>query len=269
MLGTDLMEETVSRHQLMGVDRNELDIKDRGQCARIVDEYRPAAVINAAALTQVDYCESHQEEAFRINGEGAGNLASAAAAVGALMVHYSTDYVFDGSKPEAYEEEDAPAPRSIYGRSKLLAEKLVREICPAHAILRTSWLFGRNGTNFIRTIVDAARRGQELRVVNDQRGSPTFSLDLARCTLRMIESECRGLYHVTNGGSCTWYELTAYVLAGIGLPDARLTPVSTEEFPRPAPRPANSVLANSRLAREGLLPMRPWRDAVREYIRYL
>jgi dTDP-4-dehydrorhamnose reductase len=266
MLGTDLMSAFDGSDTLRGLDLPGVDITDARQCADLIPPFRPDVIINAAALTSVDYCESHADEAFRINGQGAGNLAALAASIGALLVHYSTDYVFDGRKREPYLEEDSPAPRSVYGQSKLRGEELIRATCPEHLILRTAWLFGRNGRNFIRTILAAARSGKELRVVDDQRGSPTYTRDLADCTVRMIQTGRRGLYHVTNSGACTWHELAVRALDWASIRQTSILPVSTADYPLPAPRPANSVLANARLLREGLPPMRPWPEAVQEYI---
>ena len=266
MLGSDLMARFSRDHRVLGGDLPDMDITDPGQCRARIGGFQPDVVINAAALTRVDYCEAHEGEAFEVNGHGPRNLARAAASAGAFFVHYSTDYVFDGLKREAYLEEDDPNPRSVYGRSKLAGEELVRQNCPHHLIIRTSWLFGRNGPNFVRTIFEAARRGEPLRVVHDQRGSPTYSADVASHTLRMIEAGCRLTYHLTNRGSCTWYELAVTVLEYSGMKDVPVTPVSTLEFPRPAPRPANSVLANAHLQRDGLPLMRPWKEAVKDYI---
>ena len=266
MLGTELMEAFRPGFDVVGVDRPEIDIGIPEQCLSKANHIRPDVIINAAAFTQVDGCETLQEEAFRVNGHGAGNLASAAAETGAYFVHYSTDYVFDGHKESAYLEDDTPNPRSVYGKSKLLGEELIRRCCPDHLILRTSWLFGQNGANFIRTILSAARNGTPLRVVNDQRGSPTYSKDLALYTVRLVEKRCRSTYHLTNSGSCTWFELASRVLEWAGIRDVPVTPVPTSEFPRPAPRPANSVLANARLEREGFPPMRPWENAAQEYV---
>lgn len=266
MLGTDLMETFAPLYDVTGYDRPEMDISKPEACLAGVKEIEPDIIINAASFTRVDECESHEEEAFSINGYGAGNLAKAAASTGSLFVHYSTDYVFDGAKKEAYREEDAVNPQSIYGKSKLLGENLVRRNCPNHLILRTSWLFGRNGGNFIRTIVGAARKGTPLRVVDDQKGSPTYSIDLAAQTLKMITAGCRSIYHVTNSGHCTWFDLASSALQWAGIEDVPITPVSTSEFPRPAPRPANSILANARLEQEGLSLMRSWQDAAREYV---
>jgi dTDP-4-dehydrorhamnose reductase len=269
MLGTDLMAALTPHHDVIGLDRPEMDISQLEPCLTEVKKNRPDVIVNAAAFARVDDCETHENEAFLVNGYGAGNLSKAAAATGALFVHYSTDYVFDGTKEEAYEEQDAPNPQSVYGKSKLLGEDLIRRDCLNHLILRTSWLFGQNGPNFIRTIVGAAREGTPLRVVEDQKGSPTYSSDLASHTLKMIEARCRLTYHVTNGGSCTWFELASRALEWAGIEGVPITPVSTSEFPRPAPRPANSILANRRLEREGLPMMRPWQDAVQEYIKNL
>jgi len=265
MLGTDLMRALAAENPI-GFDLPEMDITEAGQCRERVQEARPDVIIHSAALTNVDYCESHEEEAFLINGEGTKNLAVAAQTAGALLVYYSTDYIFDGTKPEGYHEEDAPNPLSVYGKSKLRGEECVRSHCPSHLILRTSWLFGCNGKNFIRTIVDAAGKGQLLRVVDDQRGSPTYTRDLAAQTLAMLRADCRGTYHVTNSGACTWYELALRSVAWAAIAGVRIEPVKTQEFPRPAPRPACSILAPTRLLREDIPVMRPWQEAAHDYV---
>ena len=266
MLGSDLMQVFSSNEDVLGSDLPEIDITDPDQCRARIRDLRPGVIINAAAMTDVDYCETHEPEAVKVNGNGAGHLACAAAEIGAHLIHYSTDYVFDGQKSEAYREDDPTAPVSAYGRSKLIGEELVRSACQDHLIIRTSWAFGRNGKNFIRTIISAAREGRALRVVNDQRGCPTYTRDLASHTALMLKAGCRGTYHVTNSGSCTWYELAVRALDWAGLERVRITPVTTADFPRPAKRPANSILANSKLQREGLPLMRPWPIAAREYI---
>lgn len=267
MLGTELMRVLSGSGTLHGLDIGQIDITDAAQCRERLRELGPELIVNAAALTAVDYCESHADEAFRVNGAGAGNLAAVAAALNAVLVHYSTDYVFDGLKPEPYRENDPTGPRSVYGQSKLRGEELVRAVCPEHIIVRTAWLFGKNGKNFIRTILNAARTGRKLRVVNDQRGSPTYARDLAVCTEGMVRAGCRGTYHITNSGACTWYELAVSAARWALIPAAAIEPVSTLEYPLPAPRPANSVLDNARLASAGLPPLRPWQEAVQAYIR--
>jgi len=268
MLGTDLIEQ-FSSHHVIGLDRPQIDIADLGQCLGYARELQPEIIINAAALTQVDYCESHTEEAFHINADGAGNLAKAAASIGVPLVHYSTDYVFDGLKGEPYREEDLTRPASVYGKSKLRGEELIRDHCQDHLILRTSWLFGMHGSNFIATILKVARTENKLRVVNDQFGSPTYTKDLSAHTARLLEAKCRGIYHLTNSGSCSWYELAVKCVEWAGLAEVPISAVTTSEFPRPAPRPANSILANARLLHEGLPAMRPWQQAAQEFVSVL
>ncbi len=266
MLGTDLAKALSQRHEICAPSLEEFDITSAEQCRRWVGSSGAHAVICAAALTDVDYCETHEVEAFRVNAEGVANLAGACAAARCILVHYSTDYVFDGRKQAAYVEEDPPIPLGVYGRSKLRGEELLKATVPEFLILRISWLFGRNGKNFIRTILNAARTSRLLRVVNDQWGSPTYTRDVAGHTEMLLESGCRGIYHLTNSGSCTWFELAQRAVEWAGIHRVSVIPVTTAEFPRPAPRPANSVLANARLEREGLPIMRPWADAVRAYL---
>jgi dTDP-4-dehydrorhamnose reductase len=267
MLGTDLVCAFSGRSEVTGLDIEELDITDEARCREQMAEINPDVIINAAAMTRVDDCESSAEEAFRVNALGAGNLAAAATDSGVRLVHYSTDYVFDGRKAGPYIEEDPPSPLGVYGRTKLQGEDLVRARCHEHLLIRTAWLFGRHGPNFIRTILTAARDGRQLRVVNDQRGSPTYTVDLADHTVRLVESGGRGTYHVTNSGSCTWYDLSRFALDCADMGVVSVEPVTTAEYPRPAPRPANSVLANTRLLREGFPALRHWTEAVRDYIR--
>jgi len=265
MLGTDLMQG-LDPHVPLGLDLPELDITDARRCREQVLDFKPEVVIHAAALTNVDWCEAHEQEALLVNGQGTGNLAAAAHEAGALFVYYSTDYVFDGIKESAYLETDPTHPLSAYGRSKLCGEEMTRSHGPNHLILRTSWLFGRNGKNFIRTIVEMARDGQPLHVVDDQLGSPTYARDLALQTWNMVRRGCRGTYHVTNSDFCSWYELARRCVEWAAVPGAHIEPVKTHEYPRPAPRPACSILANARLLSEGVPLLRSWQEAAREYV---
>ena len=269
MLGSELMTAFGSGtdvYETIGLDLPEIDIVLPESCRSAIGELHPDVVINAAAFTRVDDCESQRGIAMNVNGVGAGNLGAAASAIGALFVHFSTDYIFDGRKPEGYLEDDEPDPVSVYGKSKLLGETLVRRHSSKHVIIRISWLFGAGGVNFIRTIVNAARKGNPLRVVNDQHGSPTYTKDVAAQTLKMIEAGCHGTYHVTNGGDCTWYDLAVQAISWAKIPDVSITPVASTEYPRPAPRPASSILVDTRLEREGLPRLRSWREAAREYV---
>ncbi|HSW40203.1 MAG TPA: dTDP-4-dehydrorhamnose reductase, partial [Acidobacteriota bacterium] len=179
MLGMELMKAFASVHETTGLDIEDLDIRNSEHCRDVIGNLRPDVIINAAAYTRVDDCEANEKEALQVNGHGAGNLAEAAATAGSLLVHYSTDYIFDGRKEDGYLEEDAPNPQSVYGKSKLLGEALVQRAGGDHLIIRISWLFGPDGRNFIRTIIAAARDGGPLRVVDDQKGSPTYTRDLA------------------------------------------------------------------------------------------
>ena len=273
MLGSELMAVFSSfqaAYETIGLDLPEIDITQPESCRNVIEGIRPDIVVNAAAYTRVDDCETQRDLAMSVNGAGAGNLATAAASVGALFIHYGTDYIFEGCNIEGYREDAIPNPASVYGKSKLLGEELVRRNSPEHMIIRISWLFGVNGANFIHTIVNAARKGNPLRVVNDQRGSPTYAKDVAGLTLQMAKAGCRGTYHVTNGGNCTWYDLAVQVVAWVKIQDIPITPVTSSEYPRPAPRPTSSILIDTRLEREGIPRLRPWQDAAREYVeRYL
>lgn len=250
-------------------DRDELDITKLDDALSFVKRFVPDVVINCAAYTRVDECETNAERADRVNGEGAGIMARAAAEHGAKFIHLSTDYVFDGEATKPYQIDDAPGEPgrlSAYGRSKLLGERRVRAANPDALIVRTAWVYGPDGPCFPKTILQLARERPELRVVNDQAGSPTFTLDLARAILRLAETDARGIVHVTNSGACTWYDLARELvqMAGLRVP---VIPVTTAEFPRPARRPKYSVLDNSRYIQLTGAPMRPWREAVAEYVR--
>lgn len=228
------------------------EITNEDAVMKMVKRERPAVIINAAAYTDVDGCEDNRDHAFAVNGHGPGYIASACSEFGAILVHYSTDYIFDGTKPE-YREDDPPNPISIYGESKLLGEVSIRKNMEDYRIIRTSWLFGSHGKNFVDTILSLSRQTPEVRVVNDQIGKPTYTVDLAHATPDII-SHAPGVYHITNDGICSWYEF-----ASAFIPNA--TPCTTAEFPRKAKRPGYSVLANTKTP-----PLRHWRDAVREYI---
>ena len=265
MLGTDLMTVLARKIPRAWISRT-----GHHGCRRVpsrrFSNQQPDLVINAAAFTNVDSCESHEDEALQVNGQGAGIWPRRLTESGAILVHYSTDYVFDGQQARLTVENDPTNPLSAYGRSKLRGEGDPASPCANHLILRTSWLFGRHGKNFIRTIVDAARAGQNLRVVDDQRGSPTYARDLAEQTWRMVAGGCRGIYHVTNGGACSWYELACRRVEWAGLWELRFDPVLPAEFPRPAPRPAVPFLPMPVWRREGLPLMRPWQEAARSYV---
>ncbi len=264
-LGQALVEELGRRNrEVAATDLPELDISHQDAVWRALSGHRPGVVINAAAATRVDDLEANPELAFKVNALGPRNLATACRRLGCKLAHISTDYVFDGTKAGPYVEWDEPRPQSVYGWSKLLGETLVRQQCPDHFILRTAWLYGRPGPNFINAILARARSGQDLQVVDDQKGTPTSALALAPQILAVVETEAFGTYHATCRGEATWYEFALLILERAGL-SVNIRPCATAEFPRPAPRPANSVLENRLLQWEGLDLMPPWQEAFNRF----
>ncbi|MBM4284596.1 MAG: dTDP-4-dehydrorhamnose reductase [Deltaproteobacteria bacterium] len=262
-LGSDCRWVLGVRHELIPLPEETLDITDRRAVMAAVRRHRPDLILNCAAFTAVDAAEVERERAYQVNVLGPRNLAEAAARQGARLVHLSTDYVFGGDRtpPRPYIEEDEPGPVSHYGRTKLLGEQAVREVLSDSVIVRTSWLYGIHGQNFLKTMLRLARRRppQPLRVVHDQFGSLTWSYRLAEQLAKLIEADGRGLYHATAEGVCTWYEAAAAFLELMGV-EHTLIPITTAEFPTPAVRPRNSILENRRLKEADLNLMRPWRE---------
>lgn len=258
-----------SSDEVVAFDRCALDITDASALRRVVREIAPDVVAHAAAMTHVDRCEADPAAAAAANAVAPGVLAETCREIGARLVHVSTDYVFDGTGTVPYREEDPVGPRSAYGRTKLEGEERVRAALPEALIVRTAWVFGP-GRNFVRTILEAAARqrrgeGAELRVVDDQRGSPTYADDLAEAILALVEAGEIGTYHVANAGVATWWDLARAAIDAWGHPEVRIARVRTQEFPRPAPRPSWSVLDLGRAERAGV-SMRPWREALQAYL---
>jgi dTDP-4-dehydrorhamnose reductase len=249
-------------HEVAAWDLPECDLTDAGATLAAIRRLEPRAVVNCAAYTNVDAAESDEATATLVNGDAAGNVARACAAAGARLVHVSTDYVFDGSKREPWIESDATSPLGAYGRSKLHGEDLVRAELPDHAIVRTAWLFGPHGPNFVSTMLRLAAERDEVQVVTDQVGSPTFAGHLAPALVDMAERTDTGIFHGAGSGSCSWYELTleAYDAAGVA---CRVLPTTAEQFARPAPRPAYSVLGSER---EHPITLPPWQEGVRAHL---
>ncbi len=249
------------RHQdVIAWNFDTLDITQRIQTSRAISEVSPDVVINAAAFTNVDQAESDRASAYRVNAVGPQNLACATDALGIPLVHISTDYVFDGTKIEPYHEFDQPQPRSIYGKSKLAGEEAVRACTRQHFIVRTAWLYHTIGKNFPKMICQLAGKS-EVRVVSDQRGSPTFAPHLAQAIAQLIMTHHYGTYHLAGTGGTSWFELTQALFAHLGI-TAQVVPVLTTDFPRPAPRPANSVLTS---LQDPLVLLPPWENGVREF----
>jgi len=266
MLGQAVMPALAAAgHEALGVDLPGMDVTRLEALRRAALAFRPDWVFHLAAFTRVDDCETRRDEAFLVNGLGARNAALAAAECGAAVLAVSTDYVFDGTATSPYREYDAASPRSVYGASKWAGEQAVREVHPRHVVVRTSWLFGPGGPNFVDTILAKARAGQALRVVDDQRGSPTFTRDLAEGLLRLADAGQPGTYHCTNSGDCTWFDLAAWAVerAGLAVPLER---ADTASLPRPAPRPAYSVLGNAFFEHVTGWRMPAWQDAVDRHL---
>ena len=261
-VGLELEQRLPRLGELVVTGPEELDLADAGSMRRALRDIKPALIVNAAAHTAVDRAESEPELALRINGEAPGVLAEEARRLGARLVHYSTDYVFDGSKRTPYVEDDAPRPLGVYGRTKLEGEKRVRASGCRHLILRTAWVYGR-GRNFMAAVLERARSGAALRVVNDQFGAPTWAADLADATVRMLELE--GTYHVTAAGQTNWFEVAQQLLKLSGL-SARIQGVTTEEYGAKAPRPRYSVLDNGKLRAAGIEPIGDWRQRLALYL---
>jgi dTDP-4-dehydrorhamnose reductase len=248
-------------HEVVALSRAELDVTDADHVRRVVAAAEPRAVVNCAAWTDVDGAETAEAAATAVNGEGAGNVARAAAESGARVVHVSTDYVFDGTKREPWLESDAVNPIGAYGRSKLAGEEQVAAATDEHAIVRTAWLFGAGGRNFVDTMRRLGAERDEVEVVDDQTGSPTWTRDLAPA-LEALLGLPPGVYHAAGGGEVTWAGLAEAVLAGTGS-RCRVRPVTTEALGRPAPRPRYSALASTRA---GAPRLRDWREALADYL---
>lgn len=264
MLGRDVVAAAERNgHEVVALSRPDLDITDEAAVIAAVDAERPQAIINCAAYTDVDGAESDEPAATLLNGNAAGHVAAAAAAAGASVVQPSTDYVFDGRKTAPYVEADATAPRSAYGRSKLAGEQAVARANDRHFIVRTSWLFGVAGRNFVDTMLGLGRDRDELNVVHDQVGRPTYTAHLAQALVELATSDAYGIHHAAGGGeACSWFEFASEIFNSADI-EVNVLPVTTAEFPRPAPRPAYSVLGSER-ADTPRLP--DWRDGLAEYL---
>jgi len=264
LLGNALVREW-SGDEVVGLGIDDLDIRDAAQVRETIKKVKPAWIVLAAAYTDVDGCESHRELAFSVNRDGAVHVAEAAKQSGAKLLFVSTDYVFDGKSSEPYEPDDPRNPQSVYGRSKAEAEISLLKIAPECCIARTSWLFGVGGKCFPDTILKLAATRPAFDVVNDQRGSPTYTVDLARAILQLCRKRASGIVHVTNSGSCSWFEFAKEIMRQAGSV-TRVNPVSTAQMPRPARRPAYSVLSAASSRACGI-EMPEWKDALRRYLR--
>lgn len=249
--------------EIRALGHQECDITDTKSLEKQIISAQPDIIINATGYTAVDDAEKYKNEAFKINSEAVGNIAKIAAKKNISLVHFSTDYVFDGEKCEGYAETDSPAPISVYGDSKASGEQEIIRTAKKFWLVRTAWLYGPGGKNFVDTIINLMHKneGKPLRIVNDQIGNPTLTLDLAQAVLGLLETKNYGIYHIVNSGQCSWYEFAQEIFRILGIPQ-KIIPITSSELNRPAPRPKYSILKNSKTT-----PLRPWQEALKEYLK--
>jgi len=275
MLASMVLETASANYEVIPFDLPEFDLTDAALVQKVIGELKPDVIVNCAAYTAVDACETQQELANKVNGEGPGYLASAAMAVGATLVHISTDYVFDGKQTRPYTEEDRPNPSSAYGRSKLLGEEAIRSSgLQEYFIVRTSWLYGPGGKNFVETVARLASERQELRIVADQFGTPTYTGDLAGAIFNLLvlvpDVHPYGIYHFSDEGECSWHDFAVAIVEelkgrGENVIARAVVPIRTEEYPLPAPRPAYSVFSKEKYRRATGATVPLWRESLIRY----
>jgi dTDP-4-dehydrorhamnose reductase len=266
MLGRELVAELSAGHEIIGVDIDRCDITDYKAVENLLGEVKPALVVHAAAFTDVEEAETQQDKAFAVNSRGAGNVARASRTFGAGMFMISTDYVFDGAKQSPYLESDIPHPINIYGQSKLKGEKLSRKALPSVTVIRTAWLYGAGGNNFLSKILHAAVLRKKIAVVTDEVGSPTYAVDLAAGIRQLIErGASRPLYHLSGGGSVSRYDLVKELFSILKIDNCQLEPTTRDKYPALARRPANSALESEFIGADGFSLLRPWPEALRDF----
>ena len=265
-LGHDLVIELAARgHSAVGVSSKELNLLEPEAVRACLAEVRPDAVMHCAGYTAVDLAEDEREKCFAVNARGTEALAAACAAVGAKLLFISTDYVFSGDGERPWMSEDPPNPLNVYGMSKHLGEEAVRRLVSEHFIVRISWLFGVNGKNFVKTMLHLGRARDQITVVNDQIGSPTYTKDLSVLLADMIVTDKYGTYHATNEGICSWFEFACAIMAEAGLP-CRVLPVTSDRYPSRAKRPSNSRMSKDKLEENGFRRLPSWQDALHRYL---
>lgn len=264
-LGSELVDLLSKDNEVYGFGYEEMDITDKNCVMEIISKIASDIVIHCAAFVDADGCETNIKDAFNVNTIGTGNVVIASKITKSKMVYISSDYVFDGEKNSPYLEYDIPNPISIYGISKYAGEQIVKHYLEKFFIVRTAWLYRRVGKNFVNTIINLAKNKKELKVVNDQVGSPTYVPDLAKAISTLISTDYYGIYHITNSGKVSWYEFTKKILKYADIKDVKVSPISSEELNRPAPRPKYSVLKNLNLEKKKIYKMRNWELALKDY----
>lgn len=268
-LGYDVVREGESRGlEMFGTDVDNMDITDAGQVKQVIEDYRPDAVIHCAAYTAVDAAEDNQELCRKINVDGTRNIAEVCKAMDIPMMYFSTDYIFDGQGENFWKEDDEKQPLNVYGQTKYEGELAVQELVQKYFILRISWVFGVNGNNFIKTMLRLGKERGAVGVVSDQIGSPTYTYDLAKLVIDMIQTDKYGAYHVTNDGLCSWYEFACEIFKQAGL-DVKVTSLTTAEYPAKAARPFNSRMSKDKLINAGFEMLPEWQDALGRYLKQL
>jgi dTDP-4-dehydrorhamnose reductase len=265
-LGKDVLLELARKnHQAYGADRQQLDITNEEDVMAYINEVKPDVILHCAAYTNVDAAEENENAAYEVNAAGTEYLAKAAKLNGAKMLYVSTDYVFDGSANEPYEVDEPTKPLGAYGRTKLAGEQLLQQHLDEFFVVRTAWVFGIHGNNFVKTMIRLGKERGEVGVVHDQVGSPTYTVDLAQFMVELMETNKYGVYHATNSGICSWYDFAVEIFKQAKL-DVKVNPLTSEQFPRPAARPKYSVLSKKRIEQEGLKPLRDWKEALAAYL---
>lgn len=265
-LGQDVVLELARQnHEAIGADREQLDVTNEASVQAFISDVRPDVILHCAAYTNVDGAEENEDAAYQVNALGTENLAKAAKQVGAKMLYVSTDYVFDGTATEPYEVDEPTKPLGAYGRTKLAGEELLQKNLEQFFIVRTAWVFGVHGNNFVKTMLRLGKERGEVGVVHDQVGSPTYTVDLARFMVELMETQEYGIYHATNSGVCSWYEFAVEIFKQASL-NVIVNPLTTEQFPRPAARPKYSVLSKKKIEVQGLMPLRDWKEALNAYL---
>jgi dTDP-4-dehydrorhamnose reductase len=266
MLGRDLLLKLSVEHEVIGMDKEEIDIVSASECKAAIKEIEPDIVINAAAYTNVDGCETAKDECFAVNAEAVKNIADACRDKNIRIIHFSTDYVFDGTSKQPYKEDHQCNPVNTYGASKMAGERYLRSLSDNYILIRTSWLYGVKGKNFVQTILEKVKTTKKLTVVDDQTGSPTYTKDLAAAVDLLIDQNAKGIFHVTNRGSCNWYQFAVKILKESGLDDVEVSPIKSDQLQRPAKRPAYSVLSMQKFIETTGKTMQPWQLALQDYL---
>lgn len=266
-LGIDIVKHFKEKgYETYGFSREKMDITDLDSVQNVFSRVKPEIVIHCAAFTKVDLAETNVDQAFLVNAVGTRNVSVEAQKYNAKLVYVSTDYVFNGDGKESYNEFDETSPLGVYGKSKLAGENFVKSLTSKYFVVRTSWVYGAEGNNFVKTMIKLAENNSEIKVVDDQVGCPTYTVDLAKQIELLVQTEKYGTYHISNSGNCSWYEFAKAIFKRMEKP-VNVLPVSTSEFPRPAKRPSYSVFDHMALRLNGFPKVRPWEEALEEYMK--